>query len=203
MTEPAGQEPIRIGGKAEQSVTCAECQQQVPAGQYFSYKGQDNKDIYLCAACRGKVEEALKAESENPNLVMAAALGAAGAVVAGIVWYLIVTISGYEIGYVAIGVGYLIAWAVHIGSGRRRGAALQLMSAGITLVTLLVASYFTFLHFLRKAMLSEQVEGYAGEFFLIPPTEPVFLQNLVSPMGLLIWAIALYVAFSFAKPRSI
>jgi hypothetical protein len=198
-----GAEPIRIGAKATESVTCAECQQSTPPGQYYSYKDQQGQDVFLCSACRDKVEKVLAAENENPNLPLAVIAGLAGALVAGIVWYLIVTISGYEIGYVAIGVGWLIGWAVHLGSGRRRGVPLQLLSAAITLCTLVVASYFTFLHFVRKAMLEEKVEGYAGEFFLISPFEPTFLQNLVSPIGLLIWAIALYVAFSVTKPRSL
>jgi hypothetical protein len=77
------------------------------------------------------------------------------------------------------------------------------LSAGLTLMSLLVAKYFTILHFLRKSLLEQKAEGYSGQFFLLSPLEPVFLQNLVSPMGLLIWAIALYVAFSVPKPRAL
>lgn len=195
------EDPIQIGGKANQSVLCAQCQQEIPAGEYYSYRGAKGEDVFLCLKCRGQVEEAFQAESRNPNLFGAMALGLIGGLVAGVVWYLIVVVTGYEVGYVGIGVGYLIGLAVHIGSGRRRGVPLQMLSAGITLMALLVANYFTFLHSLQKYLIEQKTEGYGGEFFFISPIHPAFLQNLVSPIGLLIWAVSLYVAFSVPKPR--
>lgn len=203
MTSPADREPIQLGGKASQNVQCAQCQQQIPAGQYYSYKGEKGEDVFLCSPCRGQVEKVMQAETQNPNLVVALLFGLAAGLVAGTVWHVIVIVTGYEIGYVAIGVGWLIGLAVHIGSGRKRAASLQVLSSAITLMTLLVANYFTFLHFLRKALVEQKTEGYGGEFFFISPFEPSFLQDLVSPIGLLIWAIALYVAFSVPKPRAL
>jgi Ca2+/H+ antiporter len=120
-----------------------------------------------------------------------------------VVWHVVVVVTGYEIGYVAIGVGWLIGLTVHIGSGRKRAAPLQALSAGITLLTLVVANYFTFLHFLRAYLIEQKTEGYGGQFFFVSPLEPSFLQSLISPIGLLIWAIALYVAFSVPKPRAL
>lgn len=201
MTTPTGSDPIQIGAQASQSVLCAQCQQEVPAGHYYSYKGRKGADVFLCSACRDQAEQALQTETQHPNVLMALACGVLAGLVAGAVWYLIVVITSYEIGYVAIGVGYLIGFAVHLGAGRKRGGSLQALSVGVTLVSLLVANYFTFLHFLRQYLLEQKTEGYAGEFFFVSPFEPTFWQNLVSPIGLLIWAIALYAAFSVPKPR--
>ena len=203
MADPAGEEPIQIGSKAAQSVLCSLCQQEIPAGEFYSYKGSKGEDIFLCAGCRGKAEGALQEETRNPNFFGSAMLGSLGALIAGAIWYVIVVVTSYEIGYVAIGVGYLIGLGVRFGSGGKRGFSLQVLSAGITLVTLLVANYFTFLHFLRKYLLEQKVEGYTGQFFFISPFHPSYLEGLVSPMGLLIWAIALYVAFSVPKPRTL
>lgn len=203
MSDPKNDEPIHIGAKADQSVLCAQCQQEVPAGQYYSFKGKKGQDVFLCGNCRETVEKALQAETQSPNLFGGMLLGLLGGLVAGVVWYLVVVVTSYQIGYVAIGVGYLIGQAVHFGSGKKRGPRLQLLSAGVTLTVLLVAEYFTFLHFLRKYLLEQKTEGYHGQFFLISPFHPAFLQSVVSPMGLLIWAIALYVAFSALKPRTI
>lgn len=200
---PPSDEPIHIGAKANQSVACAECQQEVPAGQYYSYRGKKGQDVFLCGPFREKVEKTLQAETQNPNLFGAVLLGLVGSLVAGAIWYAAAVITGRTIGYVAIGVGYLVGQAVYFGSGKKRGSQLQLVSAGLTLMTLLVAEYFTFLHFLRKYLLEQKAEGYQGEFFLISPFHPEFLKNMVSPIGLLIWAIALYVAFSALKPRSL
>ena len=194
-------ESIQIGAKASQSVTCAQCQRSVAPGEYYTYKGKGG-ELYLCGACRESVEQTFQAETKGLNLVMAILLGVIGAAAAGAIWHFIVVFTGYEIGYVAIGVGYCVGFAVHWGSGRKRGAVLQFLSAGLTLVTLLAASYFTFLHLLRKYLLEQKMEGYTGQFFFISPLEPDFLKGLVSPIGLVIWAIALYVAFSVPKPRT-
>jgi hypothetical protein len=83
------------------------------------------------------------------------------------------------------------------------GLVVEILSAALTLGTLLVANYFTFLHFLRKYLLEQKTEGYSGQFFFISPLDPALWQDMISPMGLLIWAIALYVAFSVAKPRAV
>lgn len=203
MANPQDPEPIQIGAKATQSVPCEQCQQEIPAGEYYSYKGQQGQDIFLCAQCRGRVESALDQETRNPHLLGAILLGLLGGLAAGIIWYFIVVITHYEIGYLGIGAGYLMGWAVCLGSGHKRGFSLQILSAALTLTTLLAAKYFTFLHFLRQYLLEQKVEGYAGQFFFISPFDPHFLRNLVSPIGLLIWAISLYVAFSVPKPRSL
>ena len=201
MADPQYSEPIQIGAKAQQSVRCANCQQDVPAGQYYSYKGQKGRDVFLCARCRETVERALEEESRNPNLPGAVALGIVAGLVAGVVWYGVVVVTGYEIGYLGIGAGYLVGQAVYWGAGRKRGSSLQFLSAGMTLLTLFAANYFTFLHFLRRYLLAQKIAGYDGHFFFISPLGPDFLKNSVSPIGLLIWAIALYTAFSVPKSR--
>lgn len=204
MTSPSPEEEsLEIGGKASQSVTCSQCQKEVPAGQFYSYRGKKGQDVYLCGDCRQQVEGMIRAETQNANIGGGLLLGSLAGLVAGILWYLMVVTTKYQIGYVAIGVGYLVGLGVHFGSGKKRGPQLQLVSAGITLATLLAAEYFTFLCFLRRYLLEQKAEGYGGQFFFISPFHPAFLKNLVSPMGLLIWAIALYMAFSVAKPRTV
>lgn len=203
MSGPADPEPIQLGSKAGQSVPCARCQQQIPAGQYYSYTDNTRADVFLCSICREQIEQALEAEGTHANLLTATLCGLAAGLVVGAAWHAIVVVTGYEIGYVAIGAGWLIGMAVHVGAGRKRAVPLQALSAGITLLTLLVANYFTFLHALRKYLMAQKMAGYSGQFFFVSPLEPAFLQHLVSPMGLLIWAIALYVAFSVPKPRSL
>ena len=203
MSKPADLTPLQLGSKAGQSVQCAQCQQQIPAGQYYSYKGRKGADLFLCSSCRDRAEQALQAETKNPNLIGALTLGLLAGLLAGGIWYAIVVVTGYEIGYVAIGIGYLIGHGVLIGSGKKRAASLQLLSGGIALCSLLAANYFTFLHFLRKTLLEQGAQGYDGHFFFISPMQPMFLRNLVSPLSLLIWAIALYIAFSIPKPRTL
>ena len=196
---------LKIGSKANEVVACAQCSKQVSGSQAFTYKTDKGETLYLCEECRNTAEKDLKAETENPNLVMAGILGFVAAVVAGAIWYAVSILTGYQIGYLAIGVGFLIGWAIVFGSGKKRGSVLQLMSAAITLVTLFTSQYFILLYYFRKYMLENPGEfpGYKGEMFLVSPFNPEILQGMISPMGLVIWGIGIYFAFTIPKSRSV
>ena len=133
---------IKIGSKAEQSITCSGCQKQVPAGQFFSYKGKKGQDVYFCSVCREGVAKAYSEEMANPNLAQAGLVGALGALVAGVLWFWVVQLTQWQMGYFSIGVGFVVGYAVHWGSGMKRGPSLQVMSAILTLITLYAANYF-------------------------------------------------------------
>lgn len=196
---------LEIGSKANTNVICAQCQKEVLGKEAYAYKDHEDKEIFLCESCRNEAEKALKAETENPNMVMALVLGSIAGVVAGIIWYFFSIITGYQIGYIAIGVGFVIGWAVMLGSGKKRGSKLQIMSAGITLVTLYISEYFMTLYYYRQYMLEHKAEfpGYNGEIFLPSPFDPDILASMISPMGLLIWGIGIYFAYSIPKSRAI
>ncbi len=196
---------IKIGAKANQVVKCSGCQKEVATGQYYTYKGKKGESVFLCEACREVTEKAFKEETQNPNMVMAAIVGVSAAIVAGVAWFLVSVLSGYQIGYVAIGVGFIIGYAVIWGSGKKRGASLQMLSAGITVVTLLSSEYATALYYLRKYLLEHKAEfpGYNGQLFFVSPFNPGVLKMMFSPIGVLIWAIGIYFAYSLPKARSL
>jgi hypothetical protein len=196
---------IKIGSKAQELVKCSQCQADVPGAQAYTYKGKKGQTIYLCEKCRDITEKKFKEETENPNLLMAAVVGTVAALVAGVAWSLFSVFTGYQIGYVAIGVGFLIGYAVIWGSGKKRGAPLQLISAGITVVTLLVSQYFLVLYYARKYAIEHAAEipGYQGQWFFVPLFHPDVLKAMFSPMGLLIWGIGIFFAYSLPKARSI
>ena len=105
----------------------------------------------------------------------------------------------------AIGVGFLIGYAVIWGSGKKRGASLQILSSGITVLTLLVSQYAIAIYYLRKYLLDHKADfpGYNGQLFLVSPFDPDMLRNMFSPMGLVIWAVGIYFAYSLPKARTI
>ena len=51
------------------------------------------------------------------NLPVAAVAGLAAAVIGGIAWALLTINTGYQIGYMAVGVGFLVGFAVRLGNG--------------------------------------------------------------------------------------
>ena len=142
------------------------------------------------------------AEMQNPNMAMAAMLGALAAVIAGVGWFWFVIITNFEIGYVAIGVGFLIGYGVLLGAGKKRGQSLQVMAALFTFLTIYLSKYCIFLHVMKKYLLENR--GYTpGALFFISPFDQTVLRSVASPIGILIWAIGIYFAYSIPKPRVI
>jgi hypothetical protein len=68
--------------------------------------------------------------------------GVAGAFVAGVVWWGIVGLTGFQVTYVALGVGWVVAQAVLICCQQRNRIPLQAVAGAFTLLALVVSEYF-------------------------------------------------------------
>jgi hypothetical protein len=116
---------------------------------------------------------------------------AAAAVVATLLWYLVVSISGYELGIVAALVGWVVGTAAVVGAGRHSSMFLVGVSVIFTLIALVMGEYLITYHFLTQAF---------GQLELIQPPwviiEIVIEVISADPLTLLFWGIALYSAAS-------
>lgn len=120
--------------------------------------------------------------------------GLLAAVVATIGWYLVVTLSGYQVGFVAVAVGWLIGTTVVFGARGRVSWPLVGAAVAITLVSLAVSEYLILYHLVSEMI---RVEGL-GEIELFQPLE-VMVDVVISsitedPVTLVFWAVALLVA---------
>ena len=108
-----------------------------------------------------------------PEPVTASALpgalmgGAIAAIVGGAAWGLITAITGWEIGYVAWGIGLLAGFGVVMGSGGRRGTPLQLVAVASAVLGILIGKYFTFFQALKEWVAEEQGAEVAAELTMI------------------------------------
>ena len=89
-------------------------------------------------------DEAVEEEFALRALAPAIAGGTAGAVIGGIVWGLIASATGYEIGWVAWGVGWLSGFGVVLLARGQRGRPLQLIAASAALFGIMIGKYLTF-----------------------------------------------------------
>lgn len=116
--------------------------------------------------------------------------GAITAVLASAVWYGVVAISQFQVGLVAIAVGWLVAQGVVYGAQRRFSVALIPISVILTFLALAVSEYLIVAHFVSQEF---------GPVELIQP--PAFVVEVVTaslqadPLTLVFWAIALFQAF--------
>ena len=123
--------PVEFDASAADVLTkgtsCASCDQDIRA-IYYEAAGK-----VICPSCRGELEAHISPTGGRAGRfgrafvfgLMAAAAGAA-------LYYLIRAITGYEIGLVAVLVGFMVGKAVFFGSGRRGGRRYQVLAVGLT-----------------------------------------------------------------------
>ena len=76
------------------------------------------------------------------------------AVVAAVVWILVVVVTQMQIGLVAIVVGLIVGWATLLGAGRRRSIVLAITSVVFTLLAMALSQYFIARHFAIQELAS-------------------------------------------------
>lgn len=199
------EEVIRIGEKVSESVACAGCGNTVVSTDAHSFRGKKGEDVHYCAECFRNIDAAFRAETANPNVAGAVVLGVLAGAAAGVIWFLVEIHTGYRLGYIALGAGYLVGLAVVWGAGKKRGSALQLISVAITFLSVVGASYFSAVHQVNRYLAAEMVKQGkpAIPYLWISPLHPDLVRMIVSPMGVLIWGIALYIAFRQPQPRKL
>ena len=125
-------------------------------------------------------------------------LAGSAAALAGVgVWALVTVLTGYQIGFMAIGVGFLVGLAVQF-AGKGINKVFGVMGAALALLGCLLGNYFTIVHFVGEA------EGL-GFFDTLTRISPAAIPELMaitfSPMDLVFYGIAVYEGFklSFRK----
>jgi len=78
------------------------------------------------------------------KLGVALLAGSVAAVLGGIAWGLIVKWTEYEVGILALGIGFLTAFAILRATGRRRGPELQAIAVGTALLGIVIGKYLSF-----------------------------------------------------------
>jgi signal peptidase I len=80
----------------------------------------------------------------EPKVGVALLAGSVAAVLGGIGWGLIVKWAEYEVGILALGIGFLTAFAILRATGGRRGAELQAIAVGTALLGIVIGKYLSF-----------------------------------------------------------
>ena len=123
------------------------------------------------------------------NLLGGVLGGAVGAVLATAVWYGVVAITNWQIGLVAIAVGFIVGQGTLLGAAGRGSILLVPISLGFTLLALGASEYLIAHYFL-------EAEGLLFDIVQPPDVmlELVKLSLESDPLTLVFWAIAGYQA---------
>jgi len=143
------------------------------------------------------IEVAFQKFEAEQSMVGGFLAGAVAALVGAGVWALVTVLTGYQIGFMAIGVGFLVGLAVQF-AGKGINKIFGVMGAALALVGCLLGNYFTIVHFVGQA------DGL-GFFETLTRINPAAIPELMaitfSPMDLVFYGIAVYEGFklSFRK----
>ena len=179
------------------ALTCELCSATIAPGQEKVANGHR-----VCAACAAQLEaEVAQGQASADVVPRAAAFGALGALIGAAVWAVVVIVTNYEIGYLAVLVGFLAGYGVKYGAGGQHGQQLQRAAIGCTLVGLIASKYFIYAHFLSEAAAEEGVSlGYFSSATLT--SFPGAIVSMLSPFDLLWLFLALSSAWRVpAAPR--
>ena len=86
----------------------------------------------LCEACHLAFRDAKAPGNAASRFFGAAGIGTLAAAIGCALWMIVTELTGYEIGLIAIAVGYLVGMAVQFGSRRVGGLAYQLLAVFLT-----------------------------------------------------------------------
>src|ERR671935_1035797 len=128
------------------------------------------------------------------NLPMGFMAGLVAAAIGAGLWALITIVTGFQIGWMAVGVGFLVGWAVRVaGKGSHR--AFGIMGALLALSGCAVGNLLTIL------VLASQQFGVSllAVFARLTPDVIVNLMELsFRPMDVLFYCIAIYQGYRFS-----
>lgn len=119
--------------------------------------------------------------------------GLAAAIIAAIVWAGITAATSYQIGYMSIGVGFVVAFAVRL-SGHSRDPKFGILSAALSLLGCMLGNYLTAIVIAAQHDHGNMVSMAADnldQFFRI-------LSVTFRPMDLLFYAMGMYFGFKYS-----
>jgi hypothetical protein len=145
--------------------TCAQCQASI-ADAYYEVNGH-----VVCPGCKTALERSPTGSGAS-RLLRATALGLGGAIVGAGIYYAILAATGYEIGLVAIAVGWLVGRGVQKGSNGIGGWAYQALAVGLTYLAIVS----TYVPFILKEATADEPKTIAAAPAPAAPTDSVPVQ---------------------------
>jgi hypothetical protein len=127
------------------------------------------------------------------NLVLATLAGLAAAFVAAIAWGAITAATHYRIGFMAIGVGLIVAFAVRYAGGGH-DSRFAYVSGALSLLGCVAGNYFAACALLA----ADQHVDVLRTVAIVTPHIADFMKETFRPMDLLFYAIGAYFGFKYA-----
>jgi hypothetical protein len=137
------------------------------------------------------------------RIVQGAVGGLLGALAGGIVWGLILQFTEYEVGYVALGIGLLCAWAVGYFSYGGKGTLFQLIAIVCSVIGIFLGKYYGFYVVVKEIVAEDYGAEYAATISLFSADVITFfmenLTEIVDLFDILFIGLAVYMAWKMLR----
>jgi len=114
------------GGATAAALSCGFCARPIGV-EYYDVSGRTT-----CGTCHATIGTLMQTPQGAGPFALAALLGLGAAIAGAIIYYAVVAITHFEIGLVAILIGYMVGWAVRKGAGGRGGRRFQVLAVALT-----------------------------------------------------------------------
>jgi hypothetical protein len=126
------------------------------------------------------------------KLLLGAFAGLAAAIIGAIIWAVVTFTTKYQIGFMALGVGALVGFALRIGKG---GKAFGIMGAFLALFGCILGNYFSLIAFAAA-------EQHVGFFSMMHDADSAKVMSALwddfMSTSILFYAIAAYEGYKFS-----
>ena len=109
-----------------EAVTCVACQRTIP-DKYFDVNGH-----ITCDRCRLQIARQAETPTEFSVFGRAVLFGLGAAIAGAILYYAVIAITNFEIGLVAIAIGYMVGFSVRKATEDRGGLRFQILAVVLT-----------------------------------------------------------------------
>jgi hypothetical protein len=144
---------------------------------------------------------AAQPEEVTPNLTLAVVAGLAAAIAGAVIWAVITVSTKYQIGFMAIGVGFLVGWTVR-AAGKGSAMSYSVIGGALALFGCLLGNLLSACGFLATEQ-NMPLMAIVGRALANPGLAVELLQETFNPMDLLFYAIAVYEGFKLARRRGV
>lgn len=122
-----------VEGARSQGVSCSVCQAALTT-EYHELNGQP-----ACAVCRARAEAGRDKDRGWNMFLLAALYGFGAAIAGGFLYWGFVKVTNFELGLMAIAVGWLVGKAVMKGSNSRGGRRYQWLAVALTYFSITIS----------------------------------------------------------------
>ncbi len=131
---------------------------------------------------------------DNQNISLALIIGLAAAILGAIIWATITKVTGYQIGWMAVGIGFMVGYAIRF-FGKGIDLSFQISGAILSLLGCLLGNLLTICIFVAE----QEAIGLSDVLSMLDISITIdLLISSFQPTDALFYAIAVYEGYKFS-----